>query len=463
MARHSKNTSTAKAVRKAQKEAARAARRSTADQGSLSGAPSTHIKRHTQGTSNEISFSVLHALRARADEGESKRKRGVALTPKTMAEVAAEEARNEAHAALGLAGSSDEAVLRKSKRTRKRIVRIAAVAAVVCASVAVVAFTVLSSMSMSQQRHDQLTDAIGLIEEADTTLFSFDSVVVSAMGSSLEQMVTDDISLRYDTCLPTLEPAEEQLGKARTIVEQAQGNLASAEGREVANQILVTLNARQELIDSGTAAMDETVVIIDLYESVDSGWNGLLDADALARDAAALSAYTTTATLEAALAKTDEAIDAFATVRAAFAKAKEDVAEQTTYQADLHGGEAPEVPQGASPEDDPMAALHALDEALGLYLDYVELRIDAQYEAKRSTQAIIDHDATAAKEANDSYNYLDSQAVGLIRGAEDQPLQHVVRLFELERQQLFVGYEQARSRAAQADAHLSDYLTRVSS
>ncbi len=458
MARHSKTTSTAKAVRKAQKRAARAARRAGNDQGSLAAAPSTHIKSHTRGTSNEISLSVLHARRARIEEGEAKSTHGVALTPKTMAEVAAEEARNEAHAALGLSNPADEVSRRKSKRTKQRAFRIIAVTAACLAAVAAVAFAVYSNMSMSQQRHDQLTEAIGLIEEADTTLFAFDGIVVSAMQSSLEQMAADNMPLRYETCLPTLDTAEEQMARARGIIEGAQGSLASATDREAANEMLATLNARQALIDNGKAAMDETVVVIDLYESVDAGWNGLLDADALARDAAALSAYTTTATLDAALAKTDEAIDAFASVRAAFAKAREDVAEQRTYQADLHGGELPAAPEGESADENPVTALDALDAALGTYLDYVDLRIDAQYEAKRSTQAIIDHDAAVAQEANDAYNVLDSQAVALIRGADDQPLQHVVSLFELEREDLFSGYEQVRLRASQADAYLSEYL-----
>lgn len=462
MARHSKNTSSAKAVRKAQKKAARAARRAGSDQDALNVAPSTHIKRHTQGTSNEISFSVLHALRARAEEGSTKRTHGVALTPKTMAEVAAEEARDQAHAALGLADPGDEASRRKGKRATRRALRIGAVVLAVAAAVAVVAFAVVSNASLSQQRHDQLTDAIALIEEADTELFSFDGIVVSAMASTLEQMVADDTALRYENSLSTLEDIDERMQSARTVIERAQTELTNAADREAANQMIATLNARRALIESGKSAMDETVVILDLYECVESGWNGLLEADALARDAAALSAYTTTATLEAALAKTDEAIDAFAAVRASFAKAKEDVAEQLTYQAELHGGELPEASEAASPDEDPIAALKALDAVLALYLEYVDLRIDAQYEAQRSTQAVIDHDAALAQEANDAYNSLDSQAVSLIRGAEEQPLQHVTRLFELEREELFSAYEQARLRASQADSYLSEYLASVS-
>lgn len=462
MARHSKNTSAAKAVRKAQKKAARTARRAGNDQGALSATPSTHIKRHTQGTSNEISFSVLHALRARADESGSRRTHGVALTPKTMAEVAAEEARNEAHAALGLSNPVDEVSRRKSDRTKKRALRIGAVIVTCAAALAVVGFAVASNASMDRQRHDQLTEAIGLIEEADTALFAFDEIVVSSMSSSLEQMAANDTTARYETCLPAMEGIEEQMQKAREAIERAQANLTSAADREAANQVIATLNARRTLIETGKIAMGETSVIIDLYECVEDGWNGLLSADALARDAAALSAYTTTATLEAALAKTDEAIDAFASVRASFSKAKEDVAEQLTYQASLNDGELPEATEGASTENDPVMALRALDEVLELYLEYVDLRIDAQYEAKRSTQAVIDHDAATAQEANDSYNLLDSQAVSLIRGADDQPLQHVTRLFELEREGLFSGYEQARLRASQADSYLGEYLASAS-
>ena len=475
MARHSKDNSAAKAARKARREAKRAARAGMSAPGSLPFPGSSHIKRNTHGTSNEISFSVLHARKNATEASTGKKINGVPITPRTMAEVAAEKARDEAHASLGITSSAEEVSRRKSQRFRQRQLRIAALIGGCIAVVCVIAFIVVG-LRLSEPQQNDLTDAIDRIEEADNTLFAFDGIVVSAMSSSLADMAEQNIAERYELCLPTLATAEDEMNQARAIIQQAQPQLTSSADQQVAAQIFETLNVREDLMATGKAAMNETVVLVDLYESVDDGWNGLLDADALARDAAALSAYTTSATLEAALAKTDEAIDAFASVRNQFAQAREDIEEQRDYQATTYpaaqasaqAGAAAGTDQAAQPEqnDQPaagnpeaLALLDSLDSILAHYLEYIDLRIEAQYEAKRSTQAVIDHDSVTAQEANDSYNLLDSRAVSFIRGTVEQPTEYVTQLFELEREGLFSAYVQARLRASEHDAYLGDYLT----
>lgn len=478
MSRHSKDNSAAKMARKAKREAKKAARMSEGKPGSLPFPGSSHIKRNTHGTSNEISFSVLHARKNSIESATGKRVNGVPSTPRTMAEVAAEKARDDAHAALGITSSAEEVSRRSNQSFLQRNRRIALIAGGCALALCAIAFVVVSSLNLGEVRQNELTPAIDVIEEADNTLFAFDGIVVNAMSSTLAEMVEQDMPERYEFCLPTLTSVEDQLKQARVIIQQAQPGLASAADQEAANQILDTLSVREDLITTGEHAMDETVVLIDLYECVDGGWNGLLDADALARDAAALSAYTTSSTLEAALAKTDEAIDAFATVRAQFTQAREDIVEQRAYQAVTHPTEQasqqedeaigknqdeqfeqtnqPSKPAAGDPEV--LALLSSLDDILAHYLEYIDLRINAQYEAKRSTQAVIDHDSAVAQEANDSYNLLDSRAVSFIRGTVEQPTEYVTKVFELEREGLFAAYVQARSRASEYDAYLGDYL-----
>ena len=464
MARHSKDNSAAKMARKARREAKKAARQNASSASSFPG--SSHIRPNTHGTSNEISFSVLHARKNSADAAASKKTHGVPSTPLTMAEVAAKESRDEAHAALGITSSAEETARRKSQRFRQRNIRIAGIVGACAVAVCAIVFVAVVGIHLGEPKQNELTSAIDRIEEADNTLFAFDGIVVSAMSSSLPEMVEQNTPERYELCLPTLTGAQEQMDQARDIIIQAQPTLASAADQEAADQVLSTLAVREDLIAAGEAAMDETVVLIDLYECVEDGWNGLLDADALARDAAALSAYTTSATLQAALDKTDEAIDAFATVRAQFSQAREDIDEQRAYQAIAHpadsataqaGEEATEdQPQDGDPEA--LALLDSLDGVLSHYLEYIEMRINAQYEAKRSVQAVIDHDSATAQEANDSYNLLDSRAVSFIRGNVEQPTEYVTQLFELEREGLFSDYVRTRLRASEYDAYLGDYL-----
>lgn len=465
MPRHSTDKSAAKMARKARREAKKAARQAEAKPGSLPFPGSSHIKRNTHGTSNEISFSVLHARKNSIESATGKKVNGVPSTPRTMAEVAAEKARDDAHAALGITSSAEEASRRSNQGFLQRNRRVALIAGGCALALCTIAFIVASGFHWGEPRQNELTPAIDIIEEADNTLFAFDGIVVNAMSSTLAEMAEQDTPERYEFCQPTLASVEDQLEQARTIIQQVQPTLVSTADQEAAKQILDTLEVRKDLITTGERAMDETVVLVDLYECVDGGWNGLLDADALARDAAALSAYTTSSTLEAALAKTDEAIDAFATVRAQFTQAREDIAEQRSYQAALHpteqastqeGTPNSEQLQGGDPEV--LGLLTSLDDILAHYLEYIDLRINAQYEAKRSTQAVIDHDSVTAQEANDSYNLLDSRAVSFIRGTVEQPTEYVTKVFELEREGLFSAYVQARSQASECDAYLGDYL-----
>lgn len=485
MSRRSMNTAAAKEARKARREAKRAARAASAS-ASSSFPGSSHIKRNTHGTSNEISFSVLDAMKNNVTGASGKKVNGVPTTPRTMAELAAEKARDEAHASLGISSSAEEASRRSSKRLQQRPFRIAGIIGGCVAAICAIVFVAVVGVHLSEPQQNELTAAVDAIEEADSTLFAFDGIVVGAMSSSLADMAEQGVPERYDLCQPTLVTVEEQIDQARSLIQQIQPTLTSDADREAAAQMLETLNVREDMIAAGERAMNETVVLIDLYEQVDAGWNGLLDADALARDAAALSAYTTPATLEAALAKTDEAINAFALVRDQFVQAREDVAEQRAYQASIHpaegstneggdgeaaaegeveamqgasegaSGEASEEPQGG--DADALALLTSLDDALAHYLEYIELRINAQYEAKRSTQAVIDHDSAVAQEANDTYNLLDSRAVSHIRGNVEQLTDYVSQLFDLEREGLFSPYDQARLRASEHDAYLGDYL-----
>ena len=153
-------------------------------------------------------------------------------------------------------------------------------------------------------------------------------------------------------------------------------------------------------------------------------WQGVVDADALARDAAALVADTTAEHVTASKDKTNAAAAAFADAQAAL----EELA--ATYDdVDLAGP-----------------------------LDYVAKRIEAMGYALASDDAFLAKNKEEAVSQNDAYNRADAEAAALAAALPDDVAQLVFEAYEQATDPFFETYSTARSQAGAADAFLRDYL-----
>ena len=292
-----------------------------------------HIKRHTRGTSNEISFSVLDAAK-NALEGDDdglkhrpgrislftlpgKRKkpaptptkeRGLPLStggfvsvddsgPTSKLGMIAPPSRSsgstEKNPSTTLAvapvkpkrSPEEEIALRKARRRLSKWLAIAVVV-VVSAGLLSAGGVYLYRDYQTQQGHVAvLDDALLLVKEADETIEKLDEVVKNPFADgSDEQRV--DIQAQLEDVEGKLQDADE---KARTVSLELNG----AREKEAANQTVAAIAARYTLVEQGQLLMNAATEAQLAAEQVDRAWKTVLKGDDLARQAAQLVTETT--------------------------------------------------------------------------------------------------------------------------------------------------------------------------
>lgn len=461
-------------------------------------ARAAHIKRHTEGTSNEISFSVLDAAKNGLDGDDRgsarphfpllgaiplftlgdvkkpvatpKKERGLPLstgefvsaesssarssTPQTVPGIATDAPdaaelpaapsastgvlpRSQSQSAgktasSGLKRSSEapawqtpaeEVAQRKMRRKRRRRVAFGAACLALVALLGAGLLTVYSSYQIQQDKRKLLGATIERIAEDDEAVSSFDKQVTKVLGASLSTLDADDFEESCQKVTHSLDQVEESLLQVKAALEEMQSDLVDVNDQEAANKAIETINARVSMIHSGSDALSETTLALRSYAAAQSGWNALLEADSLARDAAALVEDTNEENVRASMDKSNQSIEAFS-------RAKEELVEaQGAYGVDLE-----------------------------VFLEYLDLRIEAQRSALASDQAYLDRDKEMTASANGRYNELDAQAVELIKGREDDPLTLIEKELSEKVESPAASYVTERSRASDADAFLRDYL-----
>ena len=445
-----------------------------------------HIKRHTVGTSNEISFSVLDAAKneLEGDVGKDaaarpsrfghvslftlplRRKKSIATPTKerglllSSGEFASAENPTPASslgtvdvgspksdvggpttvptgaprktAAAGSAAPAagapapvpsklvrspeEEIALRKARRRLHRML---------AATLVVVVGLCLAGaggwyLYQDHQRHlhqvAQLDEALDLIREADETVVALDGIVANPLDAgSLAQA---------DSVLAKLPAALAQLEEADAAARRVSVDLRESDDKEAANQTVAATGARTALIESGRQIVEQAQRADEAARAVREAWQRVVEADGLARDAAALVADTTAEHVTASKDKTNAAVGAFA---------------------------------------DAQAALEALDSAyadvdLAGPLDYVAKRIEAMGYALASDDAFLAKNKEEAVAQNDAYNRADAEAATLAASLPDDVAQLVFDAYDQATGTLFETYSTARSQAGAADAFLRDYL-----
>ena len=385
-----------------------------------------HIKRHTRGTSNEISFSVLDAAK-NALEGDDdglkhrpgrislftlpgKRKkpaptptkeRGLPLStggfvsvddsgPTSKLGMIAPPSRSsgstEKNPSTTLAvapvkpkrSPEEEIALRKARRRLSKWLAIAVVV-VVSAGLLSAGGVYLYRDYQTQQGHVAvLDDALLLVKEADETIEKLDEVVKNPFADgSDEQRV--DIQAQLEDVEGKLQDADE---KARTVSLELNG----AREKEAANTVL--------------------------------------KGDDLARQAAQLVTETTAENVEASKNKTKEALAAFDEAYQAFS----DV--QSTYaSADF-----------------------------SQYFDYIGKRQESLGYAIASDDAILAKNKEEATAQNNAYNIADAEAAVLAKSLPEDPAVIIDETFAEATADVTKAYSTARLQARSADAFISDYL-----
>ncbi|MRX81705.1 hypothetical protein [Eggerthella guodeyinii] len=424
-----------------------------------------HIKKHTRGTSNEISFSVLDAAKNALDgDGNDKQKHGpgrIALftlpgrhkkpapTPTkerglplstgdfvsvddnastskmgALPSAARPTSQTEKSSPAPLAvvpakpkRSPEEEIARR--KARRRLSKWLAVAVIVVVSIGLLGAggMYLYQDYQNQQGHVAvLDDALSLVKEADETIQQLDEVVTGPFAEGSEEQRTA-IQAQLEAVERKLQDADE---KARAVSLELNG----AREKEAANQAVAGIAARFTLVEQGQLLMNAATEAQSAAENVDAAWKTVLEGDDLARQAAQLVTETTPENVEASKNKTNEALAAFDEAYAAFL----DV--QATYpQADLTQ-----------------------------FVDYIAKRQESLGYAIASDDAILAKNKEEATAQNNAYNIADAEAATLAKALPDDPSSIVDEAFEDATSDVAKAYSTARLQARSADAFISDYL-----
>lgn len=425
-----------------------------------------HIKRHTMGTSNEISFSVLDAAKNSLDAGKTdkedkgplfgrialftlpgRRKKPVATpaqekglplstgdfvsvegdtSPGTSSSKSAgtfgmsmSASRSQATGtpAKSQRSPEDEIAHRKARRRLSKALSIMIIAVV---SVALVAFG--GNYLYRDYQHQQsnvavLDDALELVQKADDeTLIPLDKVVANPFA--------DDAEKNRAAVIEGLDQASNYLVEADAKARETSQNLRESRDKEAANQTVATISARQALVESGKQLMAEAQAAQSAINYVNDAWEQVLQADDKARSAAALVTETTVEHMEASKAKTSEALDTFTQARTQLENA------QVTYS----------------------------DADLSPLFDYVDKRIESLGYALASDEAFLAKNKEEASAQNDLYNTADAEAVALAKELPSDLASIIVEAYGVATVDMTKSYSTARSQAGTADAFINDYL-----
>ena len=432
-------------------------------------ARAAHIKARTHGTSNEISFSVLDAAKykettqrfslrdlladridARAqnvsrETGEhvsrETSKHGT-LTGSHVAEGAARKRRSgfkfkskiakqarrkrAAHSAGYVEKSASQtpaAAKRMSleqeiarRKARRRKGRIVAVSTVVAASLAIISVGVWAwhCQATEQQGYkSELMDALRLVSEADETILQIDAIVDDPFAAESDGNRQEVIS--------SVEQTEQLLADADVKARNVSEKLSDPSVREVANQTVISISARQGMIVQGMQLVKASEDAKQEAKECDAAWQVVLDADAQVREATKLAGR--------------NEVDA----------SKEHTVEAKRLFSD--GRKQLEALQAECSTAD-----------FSKLIEYVEKRIDAMDLAVQSDEALSEKNKEEAIARNDAYNAAEEEAATMAASLPSDPKQLIKDAYFAAWAEVIKTYAGQRATAGTSDAVIRDYL-----
>lgn len=433
-------------------------------------ARAAHIKERTHGTSNEISFSVLDAAKYKettqrfslrdlladrrdtntqsvsretgehvsretsnhralagshaAESGARRRRSGVWFKRKsakqatqrnkaTHASGYSEEASSQTPAGAKRMSIEQEIARRKARRRKGRI---AAVSVVVAASLVIVSVGVWTwhCQVIEQQGYEsELMDALRLVTAADETILQIDAIVDDPFAAEGEGKRQDVLSSVEQTKQLLIDAD----GKARNVSEK----LSDPSVREVANQTVISITARQGMITQGMQLVETSEDAEQAAKECDAAWQLVLDADAQVREATKLAGRNE---VDASKENTLEAKETFS----------RSLGQLKSLQADC-----------------PTADVSPL-------IEYVEKRMEAMDLAVQSDEALTAKNKDEAIARNDAYNAAEEEAATMAAALPSDPKQLVKDAYFATWVEVIRNYAGQRAAAGTSDAVIRDYL-----
>lgn len=215
-----------------------------------------------------------------------------------------------------------------------------------------------------------------------------------------------------------------QLDEADRVARTVSMDMRESSDKEAANQTVAAIAGRLAMIDAGMEIMSQASSANESAQTMRSTWQKVVEGDGFARQAAALVADTTDEHVRASKEKTQAALAAFVSARDSF-----DQLASVQTKVDLRAQQA-----------------------------YIEKRIEAMSYAIASDDAFLEKNKENAVAQNDAYNQADSEAASLAISLPSDAAQPIFDMFEREIVSWEEMYSTARLQAGSADAFIRDYL-----
>lgn len=401
-----------------------------------------HIKSRTQGSSNEISLSVLDAASEAQSDGD--RDKNAPATGKvslfTLGKGQRYRSTPTKTKAVGLPNNGSTRVLAAGTTARavrsegmwRRVIPVIAVLLVLLVLALAVGQSLFVTAQEQRGLRSVLDEQVSLIEKADDTLLPFDTLVMeqydksrltaSAIGDKTPSV--EELTVGYRDVVADIAPVRIQLQDAIAEVEALQPSLTENNDKEAAAQAITAARSRLNMLDAGIRIIEESLTATESFLDARAGWDAVINADAAAREATNLMREMSEETVTASLGKTREALDDLITAAASFQSA----------EADYPG----------------------LD--LSPYLTYVNKRVESQQAAEAADLAYLDRNKEELAAQNDRYNALEVEAADLAKQLEGDPELIVADRFYAAVAVDAETYDAERLKAGNADAFLRDYL-----
>ena len=393
-----------------------------------------HIKNRTEGTSNEISFSVLDAKKNDAAESGSN-------SPRTMTELGkvslftmpGKQVGETASSASGfgmsrpgrkksskvvsggatLVGSS-EVIHRKQRRRLSKLLNVAAVLLVLGLLFFVGGNYLSNIMNRQNANETTLNSSIAFLEQTDEVFVALDEAVAQpAMASELN----------YEELLNNMSAAASLLDRSANSAEQVVNAHESDRTVEVASEVKNSALARKDLIEKGRTIIVQGAAAKSATNLIHESWDKMIEADAFARDAAKLMSEDPAKNIGASSELNTQAMNLFQESLALLRQAK-----------------------AAFPRAD-----------LGSYEKYLELRAGAQQNALASNTAMQEADQSTVDSNNAAYNASEAEAAELAAHFAADPAQPVIDMYDEIGRASDEAYREAHARVARADAAIRSY------
>lgn len=386
-------------------------------------AGSLHIKQNTQGTSNELSFSVLDARKQRADAGSDTNEVSWGVLGGESSKTGGQRTSSKRAVSreTSMPYNPDQEIARRKRRRRLSRVISGVVGTLLLVAVAGVAgWYIYQDIRVQDTTRGELHEAVALVAETDETVLTLDDL--------LKQEVDETTVEEMQALQKGFPEAEKKLDTAGDEAAAVVDTLHGSKDREAAGQAANAAAARVSMFEAGSEIIDKTIDVFETAQRAETAWSDVLAADALAREASHLVTDTTPDNVQRASEKANEAIEAFNQASSEFSALRDEKA-----------------------RDDMQA-----------YVDYIAKRVESLGYALLSNEAILVQDKQTAESFNEQYNAADAEAAAMAAALPKSPTEALYDEYDNETAALFDEYNNARATASAADSFLRDYLGEVS-